>query len=131
MTLFIDVNEADNKIATSGATSLDDLDLRKTIENVATIELSPYNSMVATGRIPSLPCGGYHPQIMQHSLGLRETQFYWSAIFNVVTFLTMVTTGLPSITLSNSMVYSILTPLFSATAYFVCFLFEAFDFFVG
>ena len=45
--VFIDVYKADDKIATSGATSLADLDLRRT-----------YRAMnsVATGRIPSIFC---------------------------------------------------------------------------
>ena len=73
-------------MATSGAPSLGDLDLQRTIDSVA------------TGRIPSLTCGEYlyHSQIMLPSLGFRATQFYWSAIFNVVIFLTMVTTDTPS-----------------------------------
>ena len=84
--LFIDVYKADNKIDTSGSTSLGDLDLQRTIDRVA------------TGRLPSLPCGEYlyHLQIMQKSLGFRAAQFYWSVIFNVIIFLTMVTTDTPS-----------------------------------
>ena len=45
--LFIDVYKADNKIATSGATSLNDLDLRRTYRAT---------DSVATGRIPCLSC---------------------------------------------------------------------------
>ena len=47
LTLFLDVYKADNKIATSGATYLDDIDLRRTYRAI---------DSVATGRIPSLPC---------------------------------------------------------------------------
>ena len=46
--LFIDVYIADDKIATSGATSLADIDLRRTYRAI---------DNVATGRIPSLFCG--------------------------------------------------------------------------
>ena len=42
--VFIDVYKANDKIATSGATSLADIDLRRTYRSVA------------TGRIPSLFC---------------------------------------------------------------------------
>ena len=48
MYLFIDVYKADDKIATSGATSLADIDLRRTYRAI---------DSVATGRIPSLFCG--------------------------------------------------------------------------
>ena len=44
---FIDVYKADDKIATSGATSLADIDLRRTYRAI---------DSVATGRIPSLFC---------------------------------------------------------------------------
>ena len=46
--VFIDVYKADEKIATSGATSLANIDLRRTYRAV---------DSVATGRIPSLFCG--------------------------------------------------------------------------
>ena len=46
--VFIDVYKADDKIATSGATSLADIDLRRTYRAI---------DSVATGRIPSLSCG--------------------------------------------------------------------------
>ena len=46
--VFIDVYKADDKIATSGATSLADIDLRRTYRAI---------DSVATGRIPSLFCG--------------------------------------------------------------------------
>ena len=46
--VFIDVYKADNKIATSGAMSLADIDLRRTYGAI---------DSVATGRIPSLFCG--------------------------------------------------------------------------
>ena len=46
--VFIDVYEADDKIATSGATLLADIDLRRTYRAI---------DSVATGRIPSLFCG--------------------------------------------------------------------------
>ena len=46
--VFIDVYKADNKIASSGATSLADIDLRRTYRAI---------DSVATGRIPSLSCG--------------------------------------------------------------------------
>ena len=46
--IFIDVYRADDKIATSGATSLADMDLRRTYRAI---------DSVATGRIPSLFCG--------------------------------------------------------------------------
>ena len=45
--VFIDVYKADNKIASSGATSLADIDLRRTYRAI---------DSVATGRIPSLFC---------------------------------------------------------------------------
>ena len=45
--VFIDVYKADGKIATSGATSLADIDLQKTYRAI---------DSVATGRIPSLYC---------------------------------------------------------------------------
>ena len=45
--VFIDVFKADGKIATSGAMSLADIDLRKTYRAI---------DSVATGRIPSLFC---------------------------------------------------------------------------
>ena len=45
--VFIDVYEADDKIATSGATSLADINLRRTYRAI---------DSVATGRIPSLFC---------------------------------------------------------------------------
>ena len=47
LTLFIDVCKADNKVATSGTTSLDDLDLQRTYRAI---------DSVGTGRIPSLSC---------------------------------------------------------------------------
>ena len=47
MRLFIDVYKADNKIATSGATSLAGLDLQRTYRAI---------DSVATGRILSLSC---------------------------------------------------------------------------
>ena len=47
---FIDVRNADDKIATSGAKSLLDLDLVETFKAI---------DSVATGRIPSLFCGSY------------------------------------------------------------------------
>ena len=46
--VFIDVYKADDKIATSGAASLTDLDLRRTYRAI---------DSVATARIPSLFCG--------------------------------------------------------------------------
>ena len=45
--VFIDVCKADEKIATSGATSLVDIDLRRTYRAI---------DNVATGRLPSLFC---------------------------------------------------------------------------
>ena len=45
--VFIDVYKADDKIATSGVTSLADIDLRKTYRAI---------DSVATGRIPSIFC---------------------------------------------------------------------------
>ena len=45
--VFIDVYKAEHKIATSGTTSLADIDLRRTYRAIDT---------VATGRIPSLFC---------------------------------------------------------------------------
>ena len=45
--LFIDVYKADDKIVTSGATSLSDINLRRTCRAIGS---------VATGRIPSLFC---------------------------------------------------------------------------
>ena len=45
--VFIDVYNADDKIVTSGATSLADINLRKTYRAI---------NSVATGRIPSLFC---------------------------------------------------------------------------
>ena len=45
--VFIDVYKADNKIATSGTTSLADMDLWRTYKAI---------DSVATGRIPSLFC---------------------------------------------------------------------------
>ena len=45
--VFNDVYKPDEKITTSGATSLDDIDLRKTYRAA---------DSVATGRIPSLFC---------------------------------------------------------------------------
>ena len=45
--VFIDVYKADDKIATSGATSLADIYLRRTYKAI---------DSVATGRIPSLFC---------------------------------------------------------------------------
>ena len=45
--VFIDVYKADDKIATSGATSLADINLRRTYKAI---------DSVATGRIPSLFC---------------------------------------------------------------------------
>ena len=47
--VFIDVYKADDKIFTSGATSLADIDLRRTYRAI---------DSVATGRIPSLFCVG-------------------------------------------------------------------------
>ena len=46
--VFIDVYKGDNNFATSGATSLSDLDLQETYRA---------RDSVATGRIPSLFCG--------------------------------------------------------------------------
>ena len=46
--VLIGVYKADDKIATSGATSLADIDLRRKYEAI---------DGVATGRIPSLFCG--------------------------------------------------------------------------
>ena len=46
--VFIDVYKADDKIFTSGATSLADINLRRTYRAI---------DSVATGRIPSLFCG--------------------------------------------------------------------------
>ena len=45
--VFIDVYKADDEIATSGAPSLADIDLRRTYKTI---------DSVATGRIPSLFC---------------------------------------------------------------------------
>ena len=45
--VFIDVYKTDDKIATSGATSLADIDLQRTYRAI---------DSVATGRIPSLFC---------------------------------------------------------------------------
>ena len=45
--MFIDVYKADDKIATSGATSLSDIDLWRTYRAI---------DSVTTGRIPSLIC---------------------------------------------------------------------------
>ena len=45
--VFIDVYKADDKTATSGATSLADIDLRRTYRAI---------DSVATGKIPSLFC---------------------------------------------------------------------------
>ena len=45
--VFIDVYKADDKISTSGATSLADIDLQRTYRAI---------DSVATGRIPSLFC---------------------------------------------------------------------------
>ena len=45
--IIIDVYKADDKFATCGATSLDDIDLRRTYRAI---------DSVATGRIPSLFC---------------------------------------------------------------------------
>ena len=45
--VFIDVYQADDKIATSGVTSLADIDLQRTYRAI---------DSVATGRIPSLFC---------------------------------------------------------------------------
>ena len=45
--VFIDVYKADDKIATSGATLLSDLDLQETYRAI---------DSAATGRIPSLSC---------------------------------------------------------------------------
>ena len=45
--VFIDVYKTDDKLATSGATSLADIYLRKTYKTI---------DSVATGRIPSLFC---------------------------------------------------------------------------
>ena len=45
--VFTDVYKADDKIVTSGATSLADIDLRRTYRAI---------DSVATGRIPSLFC---------------------------------------------------------------------------
>ena len=45
--VFIDVYKAEDKIATSGAMSLADIDLQKTYKAI---------DSVATGRIPSLFC---------------------------------------------------------------------------
>ena len=47
--VFIDVYKADNKLATSGATSLADIYLLRIYRAIGS---------VATGRIPSLFCGG-------------------------------------------------------------------------
>ena len=49
--VFIDVYKADDKIATSGVTSLADIDLRRTCRTI---------DSVATGRIPSLFCDSIH-----------------------------------------------------------------------
>ena len=46
--VFIDVYKADDNIATSGSTSLAEIDLRRTYRSI---------DSVATGRIPSLFCG--------------------------------------------------------------------------
>ena len=46
--VFIDVYKAGDKIATSDATSLTDIDLRRTYRTIYS---------VTTGRIPSLFCG--------------------------------------------------------------------------
>ena len=45
--VFIEVYKADSKIATSGATSLADIDLRRTYRAI---------DSVTTGRIPALSC---------------------------------------------------------------------------
>ena len=45
--VFIDVYKADDKIATSGATSLSDIDMQRTYRAI---------DSVATGRLPSLFC---------------------------------------------------------------------------
>ena len=45
--VFIDVYKADDKVATSGATLLSDLDLQETYRAIES---------VITGRIPSLSC---------------------------------------------------------------------------
>ena len=47
ISLFIDVYKAGDKIATSGATLLSDLDLQETYRAIES---------VTTGRIPSLSC---------------------------------------------------------------------------
>ena len=46
--VFIDAYKANDKISTSGATALADIDLRRTYRAI---------DSVATGRIPSLFCG--------------------------------------------------------------------------
>ena len=57
--LFIDVYKTENKIATSGATSLADLDQRRTYRAI---------DSVATGRIPSLFCGHNYSIIFTQSI---------------------------------------------------------------
>ena len=52
--VFIDVYKADDKIVTSDATSLADIDLRKTYRAI---------DSVATGRIPCLFCARKHCKV--------------------------------------------------------------------
>ena len=57
--LFIDVYKADDKIATSGGTSLADIDLRRTYRAI---------DSVATGRIPSLFCVHAQFDVTNHTI---------------------------------------------------------------
>ena len=60
--VFIDVYKADNKIATSSATSLANRDLQRTYRAI---------DSVATGRIPSLFCECNQLSYSEHTYKLR------------------------------------------------------------
>ena len=74
--VVIDVYKADDKIATSGATSLADIDLRRTYRAI---------DNVTTGRIPSLFCDVTLTLWFCHDPLIRQTYgFYWLYRFRVV-----------------------------------------------
>ena len=70
--VIIDVYKADDKIATSGATSLADIDLRRTYRTI---------DSVATGRIPSLFCG-FNEEEVDTMHTMKSYTVYTCAVVN-------------------------------------------------
>ena len=73
--VFIDVYKADNKLATSGATSLDDIDLQRTYRA---------RDSVATGSIPSLFCATSDFKSIQRKQLLSQGRFDWPILCMVL-----------------------------------------------